>query len=109
MAEDDRSSGRVLSNIFGCSLRSRSHATVGMLHGAKALPRRWWEGLTGLPDTVWSFRMTTNWFEELFGFNERSYDETKKNLEVVGATLRSRINQRSLRNSAERLVGRSER
>ena len=39
--------------------------------------------------------MTTNWFEELFGFSEQSYDETRKNLEVVGTTLRSRINQRS--------------
>jgi hypothetical protein len=49
----------------------------------------------GGPDAAWSVRMTTNWFEELFGFSERSYNETKKNLEVVGATLRSRINQRS--------------
>ena len=38
--------------------------------------------------------MTTNWFEGLFGFRERSYDETRKNLEVVGTTLRSRVNQR---------------
>ena len=37
----------------------------------------------------------TNWFEDLFGFSERSYDETRKNLEVVGTTLRSRVNQRS--------------
>ena len=36
-----------------------------------------------------------NWFEKLFGFSERSYDETRKNLEVVGTTLRSRVNQRS--------------
>ena len=39
--------------------------------------------------------MSTDWFEDLFGFSERSYDETQKNLEVVGTTLRSRINQRS--------------
>ena len=39
--------------------------------------------------------MATNWFEDLFGFRERSYDETQKNLEVVGPTLRSRINQRT--------------
>jgi hypothetical protein len=39
--------------------------------------------------------MTTGWFEELFGFRERSYDETQKNLEVVGTTLRSRINHRT--------------
>jgi hypothetical protein len=39
--------------------------------------------------------MTASWFEGLFGFRERSYDETRKNLEVVGTTLRSRINQRS--------------
>ncbi len=39
--------------------------------------------------------MTTDWFEDLFGFSERSYDETQKNLEVVGTTLRSRINQRA--------------
>ena len=36
-----------------------------------------------------------NWFENLFGFSERSSDETRKNLEVVGTTLRSRVNQRS--------------
>ena len=39
--------------------------------------------------------MPANWFEDLFGFRERSYDETKKNLEMMGATLRSRVNQRS--------------
>jgi hypothetical protein len=39
--------------------------------------------------------MTTNWFEGLFGFSERSYDETRDNLEVVGTTLRSRVNHRS--------------
>ncbi len=36
-----------------------------------------------------------DWFEGLFGFSERSYDQTQKNLEVVGTTLRSRINQRA--------------
>ena len=39
--------------------------------------------------------MPASWFEDLFGFRERSYDETRKNLEIVGATLRSRVNQRS--------------
>ena len=39
--------------------------------------------------------MATDWFEDLFGFRERSYGETQKNLEVVGSTLRSRINQRT--------------
>jgi hypothetical protein len=39
--------------------------------------------------------MTASWFEGLFGFSERAYGETRKNLEVVGTTLRSRINQRS--------------
>ncbi len=39
--------------------------------------------------------MTTTWFEELFGFAEQSYDETRGNLEVVGTTLRSRVNGRS--------------
>jgi hypothetical protein len=39
--------------------------------------------------------MPASWFEGLFGFSERSYDETSKNLEMVGATLRSRVNQRS--------------
>lgn len=39
--------------------------------------------------------MTATWFEDLFGFSERSYDETQKNLEVVGTTLRSRINGRT--------------
>jgi hypothetical protein len=39
--------------------------------------------------------MTTNWFEDLFGFSEGSYDETRNNLEVLGTTLRSRSNRRS--------------
>jgi len=39
--------------------------------------------------------MTPNWFEDLFGFSERSYDETRRNLEVVGTTLRSKVDQRS--------------
>ena len=37
--------------------------------------------------------MATDWFKDLFGFSERSYDETQKNFEVAGTTLRSRINQ----------------
>jgi hypothetical protein len=39
--------------------------------------------------------MSTDWFKDLFGFTEHSYGETQKNLEVVGTTLRSRINQRA--------------
>ena len=39
--------------------------------------------------------MATDWFEDLFGFRERSYEETQQNLEVVGPTLRSRVNQRA--------------
>jgi hypothetical protein len=63
--------------------------------------------------------MPASWFEGLFGFSEQSYDETSKNLQMVGATLRSRVNQRSyvigelttpslteLRNEAARLLER---
>jgi hypothetical protein len=39
--------------------------------------------------------MATDWFRDLFGFGEGWYGETQKNLEVVGTTLRSRINQRA--------------
>ncbi len=39
--------------------------------------------------------MATTWFEDLMGFPELSYEETKRNLEVAGTTLRSRINNRS--------------
>ena len=39
--------------------------------------------------------MTASWFEELMGFPEGSYQETKRNLEVVGETLRSRVNDRT--------------
>jgi hypothetical protein len=39
--------------------------------------------------------MATDWFEELFGFRERSYDETQKNLEGRKTTLRSWVNQRT--------------
>jgi hypothetical protein len=39
--------------------------------------------------------MTTSWFEDLFGFRESSYDETRSTLEVAGTSLRSRVNQRS--------------
>jgi hypothetical protein len=39
--------------------------------------------------------MTTSWFEDLFGFREESYDETRRNLEMAGTSLRSRVNQRS--------------
>jgi len=37
----------------------------------------------------------SNWFEKLFGFSERSYDETREKLEVVGTTLHSRVNEHS--------------
>lgn len=40
-------------------------------------------------------QMTATWFENLFGFREQTYDGTRDNLEVVGTTLRSKINQRS--------------
>ena len=39
--------------------------------------------------------MAASWFEELMGFPEGSYQETKRNLEVVGETLRSRVNGRT--------------
>jgi predicted DNA binding CopG/RHH family protein len=39
--------------------------------------------------------MAANWFEDLMGFQERSYEETRANLEVIGTTLRSRVNHRS--------------
>src|SRR4051812_49231514 len=42
-----------------------------------------------------SLAMTADWFEELTGFRERSYDETQKNLEVSNDTLRSRVNGKS--------------
>ena len=61
--------------------------------------------------------MATSWFEDLMGFQELPYEETRRNLEVVGKTLRSRINNRSyligeleipslkeLRNDAARVV-----
>ena len=38
--------------------------------------------------------MAASWFEALMGFPEGSYQETKRNLEVVGETLRSRVNGR---------------
>ena len=39
--------------------------------------------------------MATTWFEDLMGFRELPYKDTRRNLEVVGKTLRSRINNRS--------------
>jgi len=39
--------------------------------------------------------MTDDWFEALMGFQELPYQETKQHLEVVGRTLRSRINGKS--------------
>src|SRR4051812_9953933 len=41
------------------------------------------------------FEMAANWFEDLMGFREGSYEGTKANLEVVGTTLRSKVNYRS--------------
>ena len=38
--------------------------------------------------------MTASWFEDLMGFQERSYEETRMNLEVTGTTLRSKVNNR---------------
>ena len=38
-----------------------------------------------------------DWFEKLFGFQEDDYDLTQQRLEVVGSTLRSRVNGRSFR------------
>ena len=64
--------------------------------------------------------MSADWFEELTGFTELRYEETRAHLEVVGSTLRSRINNRSyaigtletpslgeLRHRAESIVGAS--
>lgn len=39
--------------------------------------------------------MSADWFEELMGFKERRYEETRANLEVSGSTLRSKVNQRA--------------
>ena len=39
--------------------------------------------------------MPADWFEDLTGFKERRYEETRANLEVVGSTLRSKVNKRS--------------
>ena len=39
--------------------------------------------------------MTADWFEDLMGFKELRYEETRANLEVVGSTLRSKVNNRS--------------
>ncbi len=41
--------------------------------------------------------MATTWFEDLTGFQELPYEETRRNLEVAGKMLRSRINNRSTR------------
>ena len=63
--------------------------------------------------------MAVNWFDNLMGFQERSYEETRGNLEVAGTSLRSKINNQSytigeldtpslkeLRIRAESVVGR---
>ena len=39
--------------------------------------------------------MTDDWFEDLFGFTELRYEETRRQFEVVGTTLRSRVNGQS--------------
>lgn len=39
--------------------------------------------------------MTADWFEALTGFPERSYEETQSNFEILGHTLRSKVNGRS--------------
>ena len=39
--------------------------------------------------------MPADWFEDLMGFKELGYEETRANLEVVGSTLRSKVNNRS--------------
>jgi hypothetical protein len=36
-----------------------------------------------------------DWFERLTGFRETSYEHTRANLELTGATLRSRVNGRA--------------
>jgi hypothetical protein len=36
--------------------------------------------------------MSDDWFHALFGFEELSYGETRRRLDVVGARLRSRVN-----------------
>jgi hypothetical protein len=38
--------------------------------------------------------MPSDWFEDLMGFNELRYEETRANLEVAGRTLRSKVNNR---------------
>jgi hypothetical protein len=39
--------------------------------------------------------MAGSWFEDLVGFQELSYEDTRKNLEVAGNILRSKVNHRS--------------
>ena len=38
--------------------------------------------------------MPANWFEDLMGFEEMRYEDTRANLEVVGSTLYSKVNKR---------------
>jgi hypothetical protein len=35
--------------------------------------------------------MSADWFEDLMGFKELRYEETRANLEVAGSTLRSSV------------------
>ena len=39
--------------------------------------------------------MSADWFERLMGFRERGYEETRRQMEVVGHRLRSRVNGES--------------
>jgi hypothetical protein len=41
------------------------------------------------------YGVSTDWFERLTGFRELSYEQTRRNLEVARATLRSKVNQKS--------------
>jgi hypothetical protein len=38
--------------------------------------------------------MPADWFEDLMGFKELPYEETRANLELAGSTLRSKVNKR---------------
>ena len=39
--------------------------------------------------------MPADWFEDLTGFKELRYEETRANLVVEGSTLRSKVNKRA--------------
>ncbi len=46
--------------------------------------------------------MPADWFEDLMGFKELPYEETRANLEVAGSTLRSKVNNQSYAVGASR-------